>query len=152
MKLQLSELKKKLEAMERRYAYGDINGEIFTKFSAELKAEMLEIEVNLEKLSVPLSNHRTLLENGLKMMLSLSSTWAKADAQRRRRLQALVFPDGVDYKRENGAYRTTRVNSFFGLASEISQKMGHKERGKSSCETDFSLLVARRGIEPLLLE
>ena len=152
LKLQLTELKKKLETLERRYAYGEIGREIYSKFSAELKTEVREIEVNLEKLSGPLSNHRMLLENGLKMMLNISSSWAKADASKRRRLQALVFPDGVQYDREKEAYRTTRVNSFFGLAAEISQKMGQKERGKSSLETDFSLLVARRGIEPLLLE
>ncbi|PRY11907.1 DNA invertase Pin-like site-specific DNA recombinase [Pontibacter ummariensis] len=147
LKLQLTELKKKLDTLERRYAYGEIDREIFSKFSAELKAEMREIEVNLEKLSGPLSNHKMLLENGLKMMLNLSSSWGKADASKRRRLQALVFPEGVQYDREKEAYRTQRVNSFFGLASEISQKMGQKERGKSSGETDFSLLVARRGIE-----
>ncbi|MCC9138721.1 recombinase family protein [Pontibacter silvestris] len=152
LKLQLAELKKKLDALERRYAYGELEREIYAKFSAELKAEMREIEVNLEKLSGPLSNHRTLLENGLKMMLSLSSTWGKGDAQKRRRLQALVFPEGAQYDREKEAYRTVRVNSFFGLAREISQKMEEKERGKSSGETDFSLLVARRGIEPLLPE
>ena len=83
----------------------------------------------------------------MKMMLSLSSTWAKADVSKRKRLQALVFPEGVHYHREKQAYRTIRVISFFGFASEISQKMGQKERGKSSGETDFSLLVVRRGIE-----
>ncbi|GHA61648.1 serine type site-specific recombinase [Pontibacter akesuensis] len=152
LKLQLSELEKKKDTLERRYAYGEINGEIFSKFSGELKGEMGEIEVNMEKLSGPLSNHKTLLGKGLKMMLSLSSTWAKAEVSQRKRLQALVFPDGVEYEREKQAYRTTRVNSFFGLAAEISQEMGQKERGKSDPENHFSLLVARRGIEPLLLE
>ena len=87
LKMQSAELKEKLDALERRYAYG----EIYAKFSAELKAELREIEVNLGKLPV--------------------------------------------------LYRTTSVNSFFGLAAEISQKMEQKERGKSSRDTDFSLLV-----------
>ncbi|KAA3438836.1 hypothetical protein FOA19_10250 [Rufibacter hautae] len=152
LKLQLAELKKKLNTLERRYAYGEIEREIFQKFSGELKTEGREIGVNLEKLSGPLSNHQMLVENGLKLALSLSSSWTKGDALQRRRLQALVFPEGVQYDREKEGYRTTRVNSIFGLASEISQKMGEKERGKSSSETDFSLLVVRRGIEPLLPE
>ncbi len=152
LKLQSAELKKKLDTLERRYAYGEIEREIFQKFSGELKAEEREIGVNLEKLSGPLSNHQMLLEKGLRMALSLSSSWTKGNAVNRRRLQALVFPEGVQYDREKEAYRTTRVNSVFGLAAEISQKMGQKERGKSSSETDFSLLVVRRGIEPLLPE
>ncbi|WP_394351352.1 recombinase family protein [Pontibacter russatus] len=152
LKLQLSELKKRYETLERRYAYGEIEREIFQKFGGELKVEEREVEASIEKLSGPLSNHQMLLEKGLKMMLTLSLSWRNSDASKRRRLQALVFPEGVQYDREKEAYRTTRVNSFFGLASEISQKMGQKERGKSSVETDFSLLVARRGIEPLLPE
>ncbi|MFT2010830.1 recombinase family protein [Pontibacter sp. 13R65] len=152
LKLQQTELTKKLERLERRYAYEEIEREIYQKFSTELKAALQELAANLEKLSSPLSNHKMLLGNGLKMMLSLSSSWTKGDAAKRRRLQALVFPEGVQYDREKEAYRTTRVNSFFSLASEISQKMGQKERGKSSCETNFSLLVVRRGIEPLLPE
>ena len=147
LKLQLSELKKKLETMERRYALGDINGEIYSKYSGELKAEMREIEVNIEKLSGPLSNHRTLLENGLKMTLSLSSTWGKADAQKRRRLQALVFPEGVQYDREKEGYRTGRVNGFFALSSQIQRFLEQKEKGKSDHDSHFSLPVARRGIE-----
>ncbi|QCR22768.1 hypothetical protein [Pontibacter sp. SGAir0037] len=151
LQLQCSELQKKKDTLERRYAYGEIEKEIYAKFGAELKAEMREIEVNLEKLSGPLSNHKMLLGNGLKMMLSLSSKWAKGDSSQRRRLQALVFPEGVQYDREKEAYRTTRVNTFFGLAAEITQKMRQKERGKSSCETNFSPLVVRRGIAiPLL--
>ncbi|WP_394353899.1 recombinase family protein [Pontibacter beigongshangensis] len=152
LKLQLAELKKRYETLERRYAYGEIEREIFQKFGGELKAEEREIEASIEKLSGPLSNHQTLLGKGLKMMLTLSLSWRNSDASKRRRLQALVFPEGVQYDRENEGYRTIRVNSFFSLASEISQKMGQKERGKSSCETDFSPLVVRRGIEPLLPE
>ncbi len=113
LKGQSAELKKKLETLERRYAYGEIEREIYSKFSTELKAEMREIEVNLEKLSGPLSNHKMLLENGLKMMLSLSGTWGKADVSQRKRLQALVFPEGVQYDREKEAYRTNRVNLIY---------------------------------------
>ncbi|MFD3003027.1 hypothetical protein ACFS7Z_21865 [Pontibacter toksunensis] len=58
------------------YAYGEFDRARFSKFSAELKAEMREIQVNLEKLSGPLSNHRMLLKNGLKVMLNFSSTWS----------------------------------------------------------------------------
>jgi len=56
---------------------------------------------------------------------------------KRKRLQTLVFPEGVHYDREKQAYRTIRVNSFFGLASEISQKMGQKKEGKAVVKLTF---------------
>src|SRR5690606_8616448 len=120
--------------------------EIFNKFSAELKACMEEIEKNMDKLSGPLSNHQKLLDKGLEMMLSLSSSWKCADISQRRRLQATVFPEGVQFDREREGYRTSRVNAFFGLAAQISQKTEEKEKGKRSLETCFSPLVVRRGI------
>ncbi|GAB3534938.1 recombinase family protein [Pontibacter brevis] len=147
LKLQLSELKKKLDTLERRYAFGEIDREIFTRFSTELKGEMREIEVSLEKLTGPLSNHKILVGKGLRLMLNLSASWAKADILQRKRLQATVFPDGVAYDREKEAYRTTRVNSFFAVSRELAHILAEKERGKSDTENHFSLLVARRGLK-----
>ncbi|MFB9864323.1 recombinase family protein [Rufibacter immobilis] len=152
LKQQLTELARKLEPLERRYAFGEIEREIFLKFSQELKEGMREIEQNLERLSGPLSNHGILLEKGLNMMLSLSSSWVKADVSQRKRLQALVFPEGVRFDREKEGYRTERVNSLFGLAAQISQEMAQKEKGEKLDISCFSPLVVRRGIEPLLPE
>jgi hypothetical protein len=70
-----------------------------------------------------------------------------ANASKKRRLQALVFPEGVAYDRVKEGYRTTRVNSLFGLAAEISQESKEKEKGKSDQNNHFSLSVVRRGIE-----
>jgi site-specific DNA recombinase len=119
LKLQLSELRKSLDTLERRYAFGNIDREIFSKFSTELKGEMNNTEVNLEKLTGPLSNHQNLVENGLKMMLNISGSWLTADVSQRKRLQAMVFPEGVAYDRGKEAYRTGQVNSFFAVSREL---------------------------------
>jgi site-specific DNA recombinase len=147
LKLQLSELKKCLDTQECRYAFGDIDREIFLKFSKELKGEMKEVEVNLEKLAGPLSNHQNWVGNGLKIMLSLSGSWVSADVSQRKRLQATVFPGWAAYDREKEAYRNTRINSFFAGFRELAQLSAQKERGESDSEIHFSLLVDRRGIE-----
>lgn len=152
LKSELTELKKKLETLERRYAYGEIEREIFTKFSSELKNTVGEIDKNIDRISGPLSNHQKLLDKGLEMMLSLSSSWCNADNPQRRALQALVFPEGVQFEREKEGYRTGRVNSLFGLAAQISQNLGQKEKGEKLDISCFSPLVVRRGIEPLLPE
>jgi site-specific DNA recombinase len=72
--------------------------------------------------------------------------------QSRKQLQAMMFPDGVYYDRENEGYRTTRVNGFFALSSQIQGFLAQKEKGKSDQNNHFSLSVVRRGIEPLLPE
>ncbi|MFD2515833.1 recombinase family protein [Pontibacter locisalis] len=152
LQTQHTELKKKLDTLERRYAFGEIEKELFTKFSSELKAELLEIEQNLEKCAPALSNPKSFIENGLNTAVTISSSWSNKNVQGRKQLQAMMFPDGVYYDREMEGYRTTRVNGFFSLSKEIERFLEAKEKGKSDANDHFSLPVARRGIEPLLPE
>jgi site-specific DNA recombinase len=149
---QHTELKKKLDTLERRYAFGEIEKELFVKYSSELKAELLEIEQNLEKCAPALSNPKEFIKMGLERSVTISESWSKANVQSRKQLQAMMFPDGVYYDREMEGYRTTRVNGFFALSSQIQGFLVEKEKGKSDQNNHFSLPVVRRGIEPLLPE
>ncbi|MBW7467839.1 recombinase family protein [Pontibacter aydingkolensis] len=152
LQTQHTELKKKLDTLERRYAFGEIEKELFVKFSSEIKAELVEIERNLEKCAPALSNPKSFIENGLNTAVTISSSWSKKNVQGRKQLQAMMFPDGVYYDREMEGYRTTRVNGFYALSKEIERFLEAKEKGKSDQNDHFSLPVARRGIEPLLPE
>src|SRR5690606_3119128 len=116
-----------------------------TRFSAELKTELVEIEQNLEKCAPVLSNPKSFIQKGLEKAVTISQSWSKSDVQGRKQLQALVFPEGVYYERENEGYRTQRVNGFFALSSQISCFLDQKEKGKSDQEDHFSLSVVRRG-------
>ncbi len=149
---QHTELKKKLDTLERRYAFGEIEKELFVKFSSELKTELLEIEQNLEKYAPALSNPKDFIKMGLEKAVTISQSWSKANVQGRKQLQAMMFPEGVFFDREMESYRTQRVNGFFALSSQIQGFLEQKEKGKSDQNNHFSLSVVRRGIEPLLPE
>lgn len=51
----------------------------------------------------------------------------------------MVFLEDVYYEREKEVYRTSRVNGFFALSSQISYFLDQKEKGKSDPEDHFSL-------------
>ncbi|WP_242929033.1 recombinase family protein [Pontibacter vulgaris] len=145
---QHTELKKRLDTLERRYAFGEIEKDIFTKYSIELKTELLEIEQNLEKCVPALSNPKEFIKMGLEKAVTISQSWSKSNVQPRKQLQAMLFPEGVYYDREMEGYRTTRVNGFFALSSLVQQFLVKNEKGKSDVNHHFSLSVVRRGHKP----
>jgi site-specific DNA recombinase len=123
---------------------------LYEKFSVKLKAERKEIEAELEKSEIPLSNRKNFIELGLKLGVNLCESWEKGDFQEKRRVQTMVFPEGLIFDREKQGYRTARVNTFFSLTALFSARLTEIKKGKISDKTNFSLSVVHRGIEPLL--
>ncbi len=150
LQTQHTELKKRLDVIERRYAFGEIEKDMFVKYSSELKTELLEIEQNLEKCAPALSNPKEFIKMGLEKAVTISQSWSKANVQGRKQLQAMMFPEGVYFDREMEGYRTTRVNGFFALSSQIQGFLVEKEKGKSDQNNHFSLSVVRRGLPGVL--
>jgi site-specific DNA recombinase len=142
LQTQHTELKKKLDTLERRYAFGEIEKDLFVKFGSELKAELLEIEQNLEKCAPALSNPKEFIKMGLEKAVTISESWSKANVQARKQLQAMMFPEGMFFDREMEGYRTQSVNGFFALSSQIQGFLA--EKGKSDHKNHFSLSVDRR--------
>ena len=56
LSLKLKSVEEKLEKIEERHAYGEINAEVFAKFSAKLKEEQNQILEEFEKYEFELSN------------------------------------------------------------------------------------------------
>ncbi|NEM99036.1 hypothetical protein [Pontibacter burrus] len=84
LNVQHTELKKKLDTLERRYAFGEIEKELFTKYRSELKTELLEIERNLEKCAPALSNPKEFIKIGLEKSVTILQSWSKANVQARK--------------------------------------------------------------------
>ncbi len=59
----------------------------------------------------------------------------------------MMFPECVFNDCQIEVYRTTRVNGFFDLSSQIQQFLEQKEKGKSDQNNHFSLSVVRQGIQ-----
>jgi site-specific DNA recombinase len=147
-KRQLTEVEKKIEVLEERYVFENLSKELYDKFSGRLKEERKEIEQELEKAEGPLSNRQNFIEQGLNLGVNLCESWTNGNYAEKRRLQGMVFPNGVLFDREKGGYRTERVNTFFTLTVLASAHLQERKKGKISPKTNFSLSVAPAGIEP----
>ena len=138
---------KKLEILERRFAFGEIGVELYQKYGGEIKAVAAEIEMRLKNLDIGLSNHQETVKKGLEISLKLSESWELGNGQQRKKLQTLLFPEGVHFDRENSTYRTTRVNSFFALSRQLAQKLEQKISGLSIQNDQKSASVAGARLE-----
>ena len=67
----------------------------------------------------------------------------------KKKIQELVFPEGVLIDTKKRQYLTKKVNSVFVVNSLLSSNCNHKKENDSSGKLESSYLVARTGLEPV---
>ncbi len=146
----VGKIEKNLETIEKRFVLTEIESELYLKYKKEFDTELLGIQGEIEKSNFNLSNLENAVENALNMALNLPSIWACGDLEEKRRIQKMVFPDGIRYDYQNNTYRTNRVNTSFSVIPHLQKDTAKKENGTSSNNLNLSRLVPWAGIEPAL--
>jgi site-specific DNA recombinase len=126
----------------------NLNTAQYEKFKSMLTQEKNEKLKFTEKVGFDLSNLEKAVEIVLNKAPKLSSMWENGNLAEKRKIQKMVFPDGIEYDRENDEYRTFRVNSFFSYIPVISKELGYKKTGKFRVKTKNSGSVLEAGLEP----
>lgn len=75
IKKQLTELKKKRESIEERFAIGEITQEIFKKYDDKYRDQLAENAKKLDATSLSSSNLQKVIKNSKEMTRNLSKTW-----------------------------------------------------------------------------
>jgi site-specific DNA recombinase len=145
--LKLKEIDEKLNKLEERYAFGEINSEIYSKFSEPLKKEKGEISEAILEYDFELSNHKELIDYSLRLSSNAASIWQSGDYFHKQRFQRLVFPSGIYYDARNDEYRTFHINVIFMLNAHISRALEEQKKRDFSDLTEKSPLVPRRRLE-----
>jgi site-specific DNA recombinase len=141
-------LNEKLGRLEERFAYGEIDREIFDKVSGKLRKEIQEASDQIRKSSFELSNPQLLIDHSLEIIANLSEFWVSGDFESKRKLQEVLFPEGIMYDKQIGDYRTTKVNSILQLTRSISNELKGNKNGQAKLLSDLSDWVVPAGIEP----
>ncbi len=141
-------IQKKLDAIEERFAIGEIGPDIYEKFSTKFKEELKEIEKQNLAPALESSNLEKYLDFALEISTNLCKSWELGNFQHRQKLQQLVYPDGLHFSIQNKALRTIRMNSILSLITSLSGACKDKKKGLTSKKTCKSLLAEREGFEP----
>ncbi|AXG69581.1 hypothetical protein KORDIASMS9_01804 [Kordia sp. SMS9] len=113
-------IKERIENVEERFVYGEINMELYNKYINKLKLEEAEILKEIENSSIKKSKFNLHVENSLKLLTNLRNTWELSNFVMKQKLQNLLFPNGIHYNRENDSYLSLELNPVLSLINTLS--------------------------------
>ena len=140
----------KIENLEERYVQGEVEAGLYQKFSQRYESEKVDLEKLLPANEISSSNLIQIIEKGLRIAGNLSETWALSNYDDKRKLQNLVFPDGILYNKQKDAVRTPKINSIFAPIPILTRVAKENKKGHLHKSDLNSHLVPGTGIEPAL--
>ena len=131
-----------------RFVEAEINKELYEKYSNAYKAEMTSLKEKSAIVNVSSSNLEKMIEKGLKIAENISILWAFSDFDDKRKLQDLIFPEGILYNKQTDRVRTPRINSLFAVIPSLTSPLAENKNAHSSMSGQNYRHVAPTGIEP----
>ena len=111
---QLKQFDEKIERLEERFINEEVKADLFEKFALKLKFERKEIEDKLKECPITGSNLEYYISRSVELTTELATMWNSSDFTHKKKLQKLIFPEGILYNKKNDESRTTKINlSFF---------------------------------------
>ncbi len=145
LKKKLSEHKSFIEKLEVKYIEGlDVN--TYKKHRTQRLKMIDKIEKTLES-QKQVSNPSEFMDFALKMVTKIDAVWYESDILNKRKLQPLVFPEGLTYSKPEGTYLTPRVNSVFSVIDSFRESYNKKTELTAGVNSVYSPLVVRRGVD-----
>ena len=130
LKKNLGQLEIKLQKLEERFAFGEIDRDIFERVAGKVKQEIQSVNAELSKSNIELSNPSLLIDHSLEIISNLSEFWASGDLDHKRKLQELLFPGGILFDKHVDNYRTPSVNSILTLTRSLSNSISENKNGQ----------------------
>ncbi len=160
----VAEIKKRRKALTKAFVFDKaIEREDYDEFLQELKEELLVAEIALHEAQIDELDLEAVLNFAEKALTSAAKIWVGATLEQRQRFQAMIFPKGLVYSREEG-FRNPVILSLFSTLREL--EPGHSKTPavggfrthlSSSVFRDLEAgsdgsrgVVARTGFEPVL--
>jgi site-specific DNA recombinase len=148
LKKKLSEKQTAIDKIEEKFVLGQINAELFEKYSTKYKQELNELQQELDHSTIDSSNLDKGIEKCLQIAQNIGAAWVEASFENKQRLQNLVFPEGILYNKLKGVVRTPRVNSLFAAIEPLKRITAENKKGNSVRNRLKSDKVPRTGFEP----
>ena len=145
---EITSMENKLDRLEERYVFEEINRSQYDKFKVKLSTEINQKRENLSSHSFDSSNLKKSINLALNYALNLPLLWSSGNIETKRAVQYMLFPDGLGYDFQNKRVQTFRVNSIFSAIASISNGLTENKKGNFQNNFENSLSVTSRGFEP----
>lgn len=141
LKAKATEVGQKIEAIEERFAIGEIDRELYTKFVGKYHSEKEQLQRQLAQMAFDSSNLDKRIDDMLEYCSKPLHLWEKSTVDQKMRMQHLFFPDGLSYDPQNRIVRTKRINAAFVLIPELVRVLSETKKGEPINSDQFSHLV-----------
>lgn len=144
LKGRLTEIANKIEAIEERYAIGELEKDLYTKFISKYRIEKSDVSKEIDSLDFKNSNLEKRVERYCQILQNLPSLWKSSGYKGKLELQELLFPKGIMYDREKSDYRTTEINEVAFAMAQIAKGLARNEKEDSGNNCQKSSFVQGR--------
>ena len=131
--MRLTEVENQQRKKAVRRALGEIPQDVYAIGVEELQSRKDVLTLDLESWDEKLSNSETFISKVIVTASNISTLWKEGSLETKRKIQKLVFPDGILWDKGIGDYRTENRNVFFGLIDRFSTDY-HKTKETTSFE------------------
>lgn len=140
LKKQLTETENKIKKVKVRYGTDEIDKDTYSTTISELQERKDFITLELDKLNENISNLESEIPNIIATASNIRTLWHNSDLETKKRIQGLVFPEGIYWDKEICDYRTPSRNKVFDVLSEYSDVY----KTKTEAETSTSVALYGR--------
>ena len=112
------------------------------------QAERDDILKEIEEKDKSILNLNDYISTGLEMKDKILKLWQLSNLSYKRRLQNLIFPDGIVWRKENDDIEPLSKNEFLFTYGLKSSSYKDKESGQIDFSTNLSALAPQLGLEP----
>ena len=149
LKGRLEEYKQQKKEIQLKFGYGKISQEIYDITIEDVERNVTAIEEELYTIPVVTSNLENLIKTALNYLQDLRQIWVSVDYDSKRKLQKVIFPQGLVIDLKNRASPTSPMNKFLETVNSLLVSYNLKKEGNFQTISENSLSVARTGIEPM---
>ena len=125
--------------------------DVCEKQLAKVEAERDEILRQLEERDKSILNLSDYVNSGLEIKDNMLKLWQLGSLPQKKRVQAMIFPDGLVYDKKNDDIEPLSKNEFMFVYDLKSVGYEEKEKGQTLNFEDLSSVAPELGLEPRTL-
>ena len=142
-------LEAELDKLEERFAFGVFDDKIlYDKLRIKKQTEIDQIKEQMADSEIEISNLDYYIKKSIETSQNIHNYWQLGSLEEKRKLQKMVFPEGIVVDTKNRRYLTSKVNSLFLAKSQFMKTSGDRKEKLPIKNDEESSLVAEGGFEP----
>lgn len=147
LKGRVIEIQKNIEKLEEKYfIQEEMSKETYNRFMVKYKEDLAQIHKEMASCNIAISNLKEMINEALIISSNLRKLWEHGGIKLKEKLQKLLFPLGMLFDKETGAFRTPEINYSIAEIARNSGDFAIIKKGLSSLFKTKSLCAEKEGI------